>query len=308
MTTTTTTTGTTGTTNTTGTGTAPAPGPIRTARQEVVRFVVLQTLLGVIGTAVAHAEGVDVLHLEQASPAGQVATYGLACTPLIAALVARFSTTRSLRGFGFRRVGWRPLLLAWALGVGPVLAAYAAVWLTGAGRFTGDAASALLGGTVLVLPYLVLALAEDIGWRGLLVVRLAELAPRRTVYLASGLLWSLSHLGLILFLGGAPAGVSPLYAAAMFTVGTTALGTVLAAMQLRWGIWPGVLAHAVVNATLYHVVDPATQTTGARTGWIAGETGVAYAVAMVITALAFHRWCGTAVSHQQRTSAALDAD
>jgi hypothetical protein len=97
------------------------------------------------------------------------------------------------------------------------------------------------------------------------------------------------------------------YAIAMFTIATTALGSILAAMQLRWGIWPGVVAHATVNAVLYHFADAATATTGAATNWIATETGVAYAVAMVLAALMFFRWFGTAAGNQPRTSSAADA-
>jgi membrane protease YdiL (CAAX protease family) len=286
--------------------TAPAPAPAGTARREAVRFVVIQALLGAAGTAVAVTEGVNVSRIEEASPLGQAVTYGLAFTPLIAALVARLTTTRTLRGFGFRRVGWRPLLLAWAIGLVPVLVAYAVVWSTGVGRFVGNPASALLAGTALVAPYVLLALAEDVGWRGLLVTRLAQIARHRTVYLISGVVWSLSHLGLILFVGGAPEGVSPLYAAMMFTIATTALGSILAAMQLRWGLWPGVIAHAAVNAILYHFADPSTAPTGSLTGWIATETGLAYALAMVVTALAFFRWFGTAAKNQPCTSAAVD--
>jgi membrane protease YdiL (CAAX protease family) len=294
--------------------TAPATTPARIARREAVRFVVLQSLLALATTAVAAAEGVDLRRIEEASPLGQVAAYGSALTPLVAALAARWSTTHSLRGWGVRRPSWRALLLAWAVGVLPVLAAYLAVWATGAGRFDGAAATSALGldggallaavvaGTLLVLPYVFLALAEDVGWRGLLVTRLAQLVPPRTVYIVSGVAWSLSHLWLLLFLGGTPEGVSPLYAIAMFTIATTALGSILAAMQLRWGIWPGVVTHAAVNAVLYHFADPATATTGAATNWIATETGLAYAVAMVLAAVVFLRWFPTAAANQPRTS------
>lgn len=304
--------------------TAPSPGapattPARTARREAVRFVVLQSLLALATTAVAAAEGVDVRRIEAASPLGQAAAYGTALTPLVAALLARWSTTRGLRGWDVRRTSWRTLLLAWTVGILPVLAAYLAVWTTGAGRFDGAAAASALGldggalltaivaGTLLVLPYVLLALAEDVGWRGLLVTRLAQVARPRTVYLVSGAAWSLSHLWLLLFLGGTPEGVSPLYAVAMFTIATTALGSILAAMQLRWGIWPGVVAHAAVNAVMYHFADPATATTGAATNWIATETGLAYAVAMVLAALVFLRWFATAAAHQPRTSETGDA-
>jgi membrane protease YdiL (CAAX protease family) len=285
---------------------SPATTPALTARREAVRFVVLQALLALATTAVAFAEGVDVRRIEEASALGQAAAYGTALTPLVAALVARWSTTRGLRGWGVRRTSWRTLLLAWAVGVGPVLAAYAAVWATGAGRFDGAAVDGVLAATVLVLPYVLLALAEDLGWRVLLVTRLAQIARPRTVYLVSGVAWSMSHLWLLLFLGGTPEGVPPLYAVSMFTVATTALGSILAAMQLRWGIWPGVVAHAAVNAVLYHFAEPATAATGPATDWIATETGLAYAVAMVLAALAFLRWFPAAAAHQLRTSGTDD--
>src|SRR3954447_389989 len=137
-----------------------------------------------------------------------------------------------------------------------------------------------LGLTVLVLPYVLLAIGEDVGWRGLLVTRLAEVAGPRPVVLVSGLLWSMSHWPLILLLGGTPTGVAPWWALLWFTVGTTALGAVLASMQLRWGVWPGVLAHAVANAVLYHVAEPLTRDTGS-TNWIATETGLAGGVVLV---------------------------
>jgi membrane protease YdiL (CAAX protease family) len=259
-------------------------------------------------TAVAASQGVAVLTIEEASPLGQAATYGLALTPLVAAFATRLSTTHRMRGWGFRRVGGRTLLLAWLVGLVPVLAAYAAVWLSRAAGYDGDLRSAILAATVMVLPYLVLAIAEDIGWRGLLVARLAELAQTRIVYLVSGVLWSLSHVGLLVFLGGTPAGVSTVYAVAMFTIATTALGSILAAMQLRWGLWPGVLTHATVNAVLYQFADPSTVQTSPWTPWIATETGLAYAVAMLLAALVFLRWFGIPARHQSPTSDVADAD
>jgi membrane protease YdiL (CAAX protease family) len=146
-----------------------------------------------------------------------------------------------------------------------------------------------LGLTLLVLPYVVLALGEDVGWRGLLVGRLAEVAGPRTVVLVSGLVWSSFHWPLIALLGGTPEGVPVWWALLWFTVGTTAFGAVLANMQLRWGIWPGVLAHAVVNATLYHVVEPLTGDTG-DTNWVATETGAAQALAMLVAAVVWFRF------------------
>lgn len=100
--------------------------------------------------------------------------------------------------------------------------------------------------------------------------------------------WSLFHWPLVLFLGGSPAGVPVPFALLFLTVGTTSLGAVLASMQLRWGIWPGVLAHAVLNALLYHVLAPLTSDSG-PTEWFSTETGVMGAVTLLLTALAWWR-------------------
>ena len=229
----------------------------------------------------ALAQGVDVRNIEDASPLGQAVMYGQALWPFVGVLVARLSVGGSLRraGLGFRRPGWRPLGLAWAYGLGVTLAGGLLVWGTGLGGIdTGPLTGVVpLGLTVLALPYVPLALAEDVGWRGLLVTRLAEVSGPRTVVLVSGFAWAAFHWPLIALLGGTPGGVPAVAAVAMFTVSTLALGAVLASMQLRWGIWPGVLAHAVVNAALYHVLEPMTTEQGA-TGWFATETGLAAAV------------------------------
>jgi membrane protease YdiL (CAAX protease family) len=138
--------------------------------------------------------------------------------------------------------------------------------------------------TALVVPFALLALSEDLGWRGLLVTRLAEISGPWTVVLVSGLAWSAAHYPLMIWIGGTPEGVSMPYAITMFTIGTTAGGVVLAWMQLRWGIWPGVVAHAAFNVALYYVAEPATVLAGAGTNWIATESGLAVAAASVLAA------------------------
>lgn len=258
----------------------------RTAR-EVGVFLAVTAALTAAGTGVALSEGVDVRQIEDASALGQSVMYAQAAFPLLGAVTARLVVHRSLRrpGWGVRRVSWARLGLAWAVGVAMVLAGASIVWGTGLGGFDRSAAggSTLLGLTVLVVPYAVLALAEDLGWRGLMVTRLAEVASPGTVVLGSGLAWSAFHWPLIALLGGTPDGVAVWFALMMFTVGTTALGAVLASMQLRWGIWPGVVLHAAVNATAYHVVDPLTVEQG-RTTWFSTETGLVTALVALVAA------------------------
>ncbi|MGY1815133.1 CPBP family glutamic-type intramembrane protease [Blastococcus sp. SYSU D00820] len=235
-------------------------------------------------TTVAVLADADVAHLDQAPPLVQALLFGQALLPLIAALFARLVTTGSLRrpGWGVRRTSWRHVGAAWLWALPTVLAGGLLVWATGTGGFATGGLDVMvpLGLTVLVAPYVLLALAEDVGWRGLLVTRLAEVAGPRTVVLVSGLAWSVFHWPLVLFLGGAPEGVPAGWAVLCFTVGAVAFSAVLASMQLRWGIWPGVVAHAVVNAAMYHALVPLTADTGSP-GWFAGESGLFAAVALV---------------------------
>jgi membrane protease YdiL (CAAX protease family) len=263
------------------------------AGKEIAVFLGVTAALMVASTTVAIGQDVDVRHIEQATAVGQAAMYGQAFFPLLGALAARLAVAGTLRGagFGLRRAPWRSIGLAWLYGLGTTLAGAALVWLTGLGGFvTGELTGMVpLGLTVLVLPYLVLAFGEDIGWRGLLVTRLAALAGPRTVVLVSGAAWAAFHVPLMVWLGGTPPGVPMWWAVAMFTVGGVALGAVLASMQLRWGLWPGVVAHAVANAAFYHVIAPLTRDE-AHTAWFSTETGLGWAVAAVAGALLWLRY------------------
>ncbi len=274
----------------------PAPPAATAARpspwREVGVFLGTTAALLTVTTTLAAAAGADVTQVDREPPQVQALLFGQALIPLLAAVVARLVTAGTLRrpGWGFRRASWRSLGTAWLWGLLPTLAAGGLLWASGLAGFASDGLTptVALGLTVLVLPYVVLALAEDVGWRGLLVQRLAEVAGPRTVVLVSGLAWSLFHWPLVLFLGGAPAGVPVPFALLFLTVGTTSLGALLASMQLRWGIWPGVLAHAVLNALLYHVLAPLTADTG-PTEWFSTETGVVGAATLLLSALAWWR-------------------
>lgn len=275
-------------------------GPSRThltsrtaAVRQITVFLLVTAALVTISTVVAVGQDVDVRRIEDATALGQAAMYLQALFPLAGAVVARLATGASPRGagWGFRRTPWSTLATAWAYGLAIGLGGGLLVWVTGAGGFDSDGlgATVLAGLTVLPLPYVLLALGEDVGWRGLLVTRLAEHWGPRVVVLGSGLAWSAFHWPLIIWLGGTPDGVPVWFALLMFTLGTTALGAILAGLQLRWGIWPGVLVHAVQNATLYHVVEPLTAER-AHTDWFGTETGVFAVVAVgVAAAVAWRR-------------------
>lgn len=265
----------------------------RTARREIGIFLAVNAALTAVSTAVALSEGVDVRHIEDASALGQTVMYASASFAAVGAVVAQLVVHRSLRrpGWGVRRTPLRAVAGAWGFTLATVLTSGVLLWGTGLGGLDTGAVgtSTLLGLTVLVAPYALLALAEDVGWRGLLVTRLAAIAGPRTVVLVGGVTWSAFHWPMMIWLGGTPEGVAPWFAVAMFTVGLTGFGAVLAGMQLRWGIWPGVVAHAVWNATLYHVLEPLT-VERKHTLWFGTETGLLTAVVGVAAALLWWRF------------------
>ena len=267
----------------------PGPGQRRSAQRQIGVFLSVVAALTTASTSIGVVMDVDVSRIETAPPLAQAVMFGQAFIPLIAALVARASAPHgTARGWGVRRPTWRRLAVGAAFGGGFVALSAAIAWASGAAGIANDAVGpALLLALPLTLPYVVLALGEDIGWRGLLVNRLSEVAGPRTVIGVSGLAWGLFHWPLMIWLGGTPDDTSTIFTVASYTAGTVAFGAVLASMQLRWGLWPGVVAHAAANALLYHAVAPLTEER-TRSGYLAGETGcIATAVLIVLAVL----WC-----------------
>lgn len=271
-------------------------------RREIAIFLALTAVLTAASIAVAVSQGVDVTRLGEAPLIGQIALFGQAFYPGIAAIVARLMTAGTLRGLGW---GWgatrRYLTPSYALPLAYCGVAYGIAWATGlagwdpeglaaglplAGVPEGVAAigAALLALTVGMVPFLVLSLGEEIGWRGLMVPRLAEVMPLPKVALCSGLAWASFHLPLMLFVAGAVEGVPIFYAVACLAVTGVALSYPLAWLRLKSrSVWPAVVLHASHNAAVYLVCDPLTTDAG-NAAFFAGETGAGLAVAAVSVA------------------------
>src|ERR671932_1429496 len=89
--------------------------------------------------------------------------------------------------------------------------------------------------------------------------------------LASGLLWGLWHVPLVLA-SVMPVGPSPALSAVLLVVGATALGVVIARVRLATGsIWPAIAFHLAWNTIIQEVFKPVTTGPGARL-WL-GEYG-----------------------------------
>ena len=265
-------------------------------RREIAIFLALTGALTAASIAVVVSQGVDMTRLGEASLVGQLALFGQAFYPGVAAIAARLTTAGTLRGLGW---GWgstrRYLALGYALPLAYCAVAYGPVWVSGLAGFDpgrlaaglplagvpeGVAAlgAALLALTVGLLPFLVLSLGEEIGWRGLMVPRLAEVMTLPKVALCSGLAWAAFHAPLMLFVPGAIHGVPVPYAVACFAVTGVALSYPLAWLRLKSrSVWPAVVLHASHNAAVYLVCDPLTADAG-NTAFFAGETGAGLAL------------------------------
>lgn len=268
----------------------------RVTRRQLTTFALVLPALVLPTVAFAVAQGVDLDRLDDAPAGALIALYGQAFMPAVAALIAWAVGDKGLRGFpwGFRRTPWRNIAVAWVLPVLGTGLAYGTAWVTGAARFDPGSTSlpplmsVLLGLIPGVVPYMVLAIGEQLGWSSLLVTRLSE---TRGAPVIVGLAWAAFHFPLMLFVPGAVrAGVPTPYALLWFTVEAVALAFPLVGLRIRTGsIWPVLVLHATLNASIYLAAEPLTAAT-AHSAWWLGEGGALTSGAMVVAVLATRRW------------------
>ena len=186
--------------------------------REVVVFLAVTGALSVVLNIAQRALGLDLAHLDLAPGAALALIPLLAAAPGIGALVTRVLFQRSLRGaatdWGLRTVRGigRAMLVAALLPCLYVPLAYLGVYAFGLGGFNRaaldiDAVIALVGGG---LAMAVLALFEEVGWRGFLVPSLARLVSGPAVLLLSGLAWAAFHYPLLMLLPGGNHGLPEL--------------------------------------------------------------------------------------------------
>ena len=248
---------------------------------------------------VARANGADVQHLDDVPVAGRLALFGGAFVPTVSMLVA-WLTSRIGPVWGFSRARPAMLAVAWVVPVLAALLAYLPAWLTDIAGFDVADLEHSFGGlpapvAVLVavgpglIPWIALAVGEQLGWSSWLVVRMSELAGRPTVALTYGVAWGLAHVPLMLLVPGAvPHGIPTWYAVPMFLIQTVTMAFPLVWLRLEGrSIWPVLVLHAGMNACIYFVGDLLT-VDGAATDWFLGEgallTSAGTAIAVLVTA------------------------
>jgi membrane protease YdiL (CAAX protease family) len=230
------------------------------------------------------------------SPLGDIAVLALMWMPAVAALVTTFIYQRNVRGLGWAPGKFKYMALGYLLPIIYAGIAYGIVWVSGLGAYDSTAADDA-GGlvpflaqalTLGVLQAALLALGEEIGWRGLLVPQMARLTTFSRTALITGLIWGLWHVPLILF-GDYNAETPWWYALMCFMVLIVGMNFAFTWLRLASGsIWPSVVMHASHNLIIQGVFDKLTANTG-NIHFFTTEFGAMLALLSIVVAIIFAR-------------------
>lgn len=206
-------------------------------------------------------------------------------TPLAAVLLMLLLVTRD----GYQRAGWQGLGLqraglgSWRLAlVGPFLVlgvTYSIVWSSGIGRLVWPAGQSgvdmSLNLVINLLIAVILALGEEIGFRGYLLPRLLG-SGRTRALLLSGFLHGVWHLPLILLTPFYHSAGNPWIVVPFFLLTLTAAGVFYGYLRLTSAsTWPAALAHGAFN-TFWNQFSLVTVAAGSPLllEYLAGESGL----------------------------------
>lgn len=227
--------------------------------------------------------------------------------PLAAAFALKliFYRRQSLLGLGFGKPIY--FLYATLIPLAYIGLSYLLYWLLGTGTFAGagvlvEAISSQIniknlpvamivgiGATILVnIPF---TLGEEVGWRGLMYPLMHKLWGRNKALIASGGIWALWHLPLLIS-GDYMAGAPILYKAPMFIMQILALTVIASWLRAKSSsVWPAAIWHAAHNALDQSVFR--SMTTAANSAYFISETGfitTLCAVACAVLILAYGKF------------------
>jgi uncharacterized protein len=242
-----------------------------------------------------------VLFFRLALPQAQIVILVNMLTPLLAALLMLFVVTRDgysrevRAGLGLGRSGWRMWGLAVVAPLLVLVVAYGLGWLSSSVPVEAPAQrggfSGLLGNLLPnFLVGVVLALSEEIGFRGYLLPRLLGLGSGRALAL-SGFLHGTWHLPLIFLTRMYLTQGSRLLTIPFFLVLLTAAGMLYGALWLLTrSVWPGTILHAAFNAYL-DVFTGLSVMSAPLAIYMVGESGLLTILATLLPTLwLIHRW------------------
>ncbi|HSL46891.1 MAG TPA: CPBP family intramembrane glutamic endopeptidase [Anaerolineales bacterium] len=220
-------------------------------------------------------------------------------TPLLATVIMLFlmtgeGYTREGRApLGLGRSGWRSWGLALLLPLPVLMLSYGLGWWSGAAALVPPTEEAWLPKLLIRLPVrlpiaVLLALGEEIGFRGYLLPRLLELGPKRAAIL-SGFLHGTWHLPLILLTPFYLTQGNALITIPIFLLLFTAAGAIYGGLRLATdSIWSPTILHGAFNAFL-DVFARLTVFSSPLAVYLVGESGLLTMLATAAVAFWFLR-------------------
>jgi uncharacterized protein len=251
----------------------------RPLRQVVVFLCITYALTLAIALALPHA-GI--------APLISIAVPAIAVALTVAFVVPRGQRLAVWAGVGFNPRRGRGLLIAV---VGPaviiavsfgVAAAFGVVSFPGLGPGFGRA---VLNVALTTIIFAVVFLGEEIGWRGYLLFRLAELMSGRRAALVTGAFHAIFHLPLLVLTTTYQSEGNRWIVVPLVMVTLTLAGVWYGWLRLWSGsIWPVTLSHSAFNNLMEGVAGVAIATSPAMMAYVTTETGVVTMIIMVLVA------------------------
>ncbi|MHB1050695.1 MAG: CPBP family intramembrane glutamic endopeptidase [Bacteroidota bacterium] len=254
-------------------------------KQRVLYFLIILTVL----TIIAH-------YAASFFDSKSIISLIIMWSPGLTAIIVGLATRRPFRDIGWtiRPVKW--LAAGWLLPIVYAGTAYGAIWLLNLGDVPNPVflerarltlsmpdqpewllITAAFGYITLVnlLPSMILALGEEIGWRGFLVPELTRWIGFRKAALISGVIWGAWHLPGILSGKYAGTGTPIAYQLFCFSLLVLSSGVIFAWLRLKSGsIWTVAILHATHNGVIQAFFNRITVDTGS-TNYFIGEFGIA---------------------------------
>ena len=246
-------------------------------------FYVITLGLALVVALFSGTLGEASLIVTMLTPAVAVVIMLLAIAPeggLRAALASVGITRAGLRGWPFAILGSAAILLA----------SYVILWATGLASFAVPAISRSvadvgLNMTVSLAVGLVLALGEEVGWRGYMLPRLAVIGLVPAMLIV-GFLHGVWHLPLMLTTPYYHSGGNMMIVVPLFLVTLTLAGVFYGYLRVWTGsVWPAAIAHAVYNFVWGVLTEFTVPTSPEVLEYIGGESGILVIAGLAVFAL-----------------------
>lgn len=204
--------------------------------------------------------------------------------PAITAFIVRAIFYRKQKILGICGCKLKYILMALAAPILYLGITYGIYWIVNGKAFTGGLPEGSVPMLIVgLVTSLIGAAGEEIGWRGFLLPRLADVFNIKAAVLITGLIWAVWHFPLMiagLYESGAPLW----YSLPMFTVEVVGITAIMAFLRFKSGsVIPAIILHAVHNYVDQLVCQPLTKASDAS--YFVGETGFITTIAVVVLAV-----------------------